>query len=242
MTTGLPIDLQKLPPQALDVIRYLGRIEGGAAPIDDIMAFTGLSERVCRKSIRRLVTRFYVEMPDVDYYMLTTSGHEAAATLRAYDGEEKMAPAPPAAVEPAAAPVVYHARRLSAFLPKELVERSTAQLRVGFDPPANASISLTKPARVILRLNAPNCDIQPVERPLEVPPGRPAGPAAFRLTPRQSGTVRVKIQVFQLVTLQELVPAGGMFFDLNVSDFPTPASAEFQALAITIRLHPGKAQ
>lgn len=262
MITSLPDDLQKLLPQALDVIRCLGRLEGGAAHLTDIMGHTGLSERVARKAIRRLITRGYTTMPDVDYYQLTANGHDAAATLRAYDGEEfdqiALAPEPnadgvlvetlaeiaasakPPIEEPAAQQAAQHIRRLSVFLPKELVERSTAQLRFGFEPPTGASAPLIKPARIILRLNAPNCDIEPVERPLEVPPGAAAGPAIFRITPRQTGTVRIRVQAFQLVTLETIVPVGGMFFDLDVAGFPTPDSAEFKALATPVRLHPGQ--
>jgi hypothetical protein len=91
---------------------------------------------------------------------------------------------------------------------------------------------------VILRLSAPGCDVLPVERPLEVAIKAAAGPVSFRVTPRRAGLVRLKIEVYQLVTLKELRPVGGMFFDLNVSGFPTPDSEEKKALGAIIRLFP----
>lgn len=83
--SGLPIDLQKLPPTALDVLRYLGTLEDGAWS-DEIMDGAGLSERGFGKAIRRLVTRYYVAMPEQGYYTLTTNGLDAVQTLREIDG------------------------------------------------------------------------------------------------------------------------------------------------------------
>lgn len=268
---GLPLELQKLPPQALDVIRYLGRLEGGATT-DQIIEDTGLSERSFGKAIRRLVTRYYVEMPAQGYYTLTASGQEAVRALREYDGhvpasvpadtstvEQLLAHEPPGdpPAEPDRAPhdathaapqdapqpeaVRWHKRRLSVFLPKELVERQPTRIRMGFDAPVPDAVPLTRPARVILRVSAPGCDVEPVERPLEVAAGAAAGPLDFRITPRLAGAVRVRVEIFQLVALDELIAAGGMFFDRNISGFPTPGSAEFQTLAAAIRLHPGQA-
>ncbi len=242
----LPLELQKLPPQALDVIRYLGTEEDGGADIDTILNGTGLSERAFGKAIRRLVTRYYVEMPDTGYYVLTERGFEAVDELRVYDGDE---PAPPAdaPVSPAETPAppeispepeVRPIRRLSVFLPKELVSDSTTALRIGFDAPAPDQARLAQPGRLILRLSAPGCDVEPVERPLEVPVHAAAGPVQFRITPRQSGTVRVKVAAYQLVSQGDLRMVGGMFFDRPVAGFPTPGSVEFQTLGTTVALIP----
>lgn len=80
----LPADLQRLPPQALDLIRFLG-LYNEPLFIDDIMQGTGLSSRVLRKWIRRLVTRYYVEMQAAEYYILTPNGRQAVQTLREHD-------------------------------------------------------------------------------------------------------------------------------------------------------------
>ena len=145
----LPPDLQKLPPQALDVIRYLDTHDDQGT-VDEIIEGTGLSERGLRKAIRRLVTRFYADMPDQDFYRLTDKGREAAGELRAYDGENVPEATPAVVDAPPEAPtaqasdkenpagdVPRHARRMSMLVPKELVIRSTVTLRAGFDAPAH---------------------------------------------------------------------------------------------------------
>jgi DNA-binding MarR family transcriptional regulator len=240
-------DLQKLPPQALDVIRYLDTHDDQGT-VDEIIEGTGLSERGLRKAIRRLVTRYYADMPDQDFYRLTEKGKEAAGELRVYDGENvpaaldapSTAPTAQAADEETpAADVPRHARRMSVLVPKELVIRSAVTLRAGFDaPPADDPVPLQETGRVILRLSAPGCDVDPVERPLDVAVGGPAGPVSFRVTPRVEGPARLKIEGYQLVSLKDIRPIGGVFFDLNVAGFPTPDSAEVKALGAVMRLYP----
>jgi DNA-binding MarR family transcriptional regulator len=240
-------DLQKLPPQALDVIRYLDTHDDQGT-VDEIIEGTGLSERGLRKAIRRLVTRYYADMPDQDFYRLTEKGKEAAGELRVYDSEDVPAavdapsavPAAQAASEEApAADDPRHVRRMSVLVPKELVIRSAVTLRAGFDaPPAGDPVQLQETGRVILRLSAPGCDVEPVERPLDVAVGGPAGPVSFRVTPRIEGPARFKIEGYQLVSLKDIRPIGGVFFDLNVAGFPTPDSAEVKALGAVMRLYP----
>jgi hypothetical protein len=229
----LPPEVQKLPPEALDVLRYLGLHPDGAS-IDDILDGTGLSERGFGKAIRRLVTRFYVEMPDQSFYRMTASGQQAADAVRVFDEEET--PAAPGADMIAK---LTHTRQLAVVGPKELIAGAQSVLRVGFSAPADAQHPLKESGRVILRLSAPGCDVEPVERPLEVATDAPAGPARFRVMARKTGSVRVKVEAFQLMALDELQPVGGVFFDLSVASFPTPASGEVQALGATVRLHPG---
>lgn len=230
----LPDDLQKLPPPALDVLRFLGTVNDGAAS-ETIMGGTGISERTFGKAIRRLVTRYYVAMPTQGYYTLTESGIAAANTLRDLDGEP---PAPEDAAPAQTSQAVRHPRRVSVFLPKELIERTTSRLLLGFDRPGGGPV-LRQPARVIVRMRAPDCDIAPVERPIEVPRKGTAGPVDFRIRPHTTGTLRVRIEAFQLIADGTLSPVGGMVFDLPVAGFPTPESAEFQTLAATLWLHPG---
>lgn len=253
---SLSIELQRLLPQALDVIRYLATREEGAS-VEEIMRGTGLGERICGKAIRRLVTRYYADMISPGVYRLSARGREAAQELHAYDGDTlRLDLDAPSATLPSTAlpdltpmtladqreafePPPVHRRRVSVFVQKELVIRSTAILRAGFDSPHPDESALREPARAILRLSAPGCDIQPAERPVEIPMQGAAGPLQFRLTPRLEGTVRIRLEVFQLVTVGDLVPAGGMYFDLKVAEFPTPGSAEFQTLGVLVRLEPG---
>lgn len=263
----LPADLQRLPPQALDLIRYLGTQDQGAS-VDTIIDGTGLSERMFRKSIRRLVTRYYVEMPADEFYRLTASGRQAASTLRDYDGADPAATDPTAAARfadrggaddgPARSPAapraqsapavsagapdsIYHARRLVIVMTRELVSHSSAILKIGFDRPAADAGPLRQPGRIVLRVSAPGCDVEPVERPLDVTAAGPAGPVEFRVMPRREGSQRIKVEAYQLVTSQDFRLVGGLYVDLNVAGFPTPGSGEIRALGAMVRLHPGAA-
>lgn len=236
-------EIQRLLPQALDVIRFLKTRPDGAT-IEDIMEGTGFSERTTGKSIRRLVTRYFAEMPVQGVYVLSKKGRAAAEELGDYSGpiafgeEEADEPAPEAPARAASKPaprIEPHPRRLTLVLPSELVIRSTAVVRAGFDAPAAGQPALRQPGRLILRLIAPHCDIIPAERPLEVPQQATAGPVQFQITPRREGLMRVRIEAFQLVE-HDLRPVGGMVFELNVASFPTPRSTDFQTLAATIRL------
>ncbi len=256
---SLPVELQRLLPQALDVIRYLAT-RNEAVAVDDMVVGTGLSERTLGKSIRRLVTRFYVEMPAQGYYRLTVKGKQAAQDIRMFDGDTLILPAepeselpaarvapapeirrtaapPPVVAAPAPSHIERQARRLSIFTPKEMVIRSTISLRAGFEAPRAGQPALQQSARIVLRLSAPGCDVDPNERPVEVASSTSVGPLQFRVTPRLEGPVRLKLEAFQLVTPRELLAVGGMFFDLNVAGFPTPLSAEFQTLGAMVQFY-----
>ena len=135
---SVPPELQRLPPQALDVLRYLTACEDGTASADVIMAGAGLSTIGLGKGIRRLVTGRYVAMTAPGTYTLTARGREAA---------EALLPADPAPGQ---------ARRLSVFTPCELAAGSPALLRAGFDPPDRDQPPPTEAVPVILRLHAPD--------------------------------------------------------------------------------------
>ncbi|MBN2303262.1 MAG: hypothetical protein JXQ72_02215 [Anaerolineae bacterium] len=253
---SLPVELTRLPPQALDLLRYLGTCDR-AMSVEEIMDGTGFSERGFRKWIRRLVTRYFAAMPATDYYELTPKGHQAAESLREFDGADPAAATGVAAestfdsdedadADSGAVPVLaaaqkdnFHPRQLAVMIPKELVQRSETVLRAGLGGPTANGAPLIQPGRVVLRVSAPGCDVKPVERPLDVDMGGPAGPVEFLLVPRKTGTARIKIEMYQYVTMQDRRLMGGIYFDLNVAGFPTPASGDMQALGANVELHPG---
>ncbi len=233
----LPPDIRKLPSKALDVLRFLGTQPAGAS-VDAIITGTGLSDRGCRKAIRRLVTRYYLEMPEREYYVLSARGQEAVQILREFDNAETFPTAPPETTQTRP----EHARRLSVFLPKALVVGLKARFQAGFGPPLPEGAPLRQAARLALRLNMPHCDVQPTEHRLQIEPKQGAvGPISFRVLPRRAQTVRVKLSVYQWVATQEWLPLGGMFFDLSVTELPTPSSAALQTLAVVVRMYTGEA-
>jgi hypothetical protein len=222
MCAVMPIlsDLEKLPPQALDVLRYLATCEAGTASADAIMAGTGLSAIGLGKGVRRLVTGRYIAMTAAGAYELTTLGQRAADELRA--------------AEPA--PALPATRRLSVFVPCALALGASALLRAGFDLPAADQSASVEAVPVILRLRAPGCDVSPAEQPLTVPPDAPSSPVRFRVTPYQEGMLRLSLEVLPAGGAGPSRPSGGIYFDLSVEPFPTPACAEFQALGAAVAL------
>lgn len=216
-------DLEKLPPQALDVLRYLAACETGMASADAIMAGAGLSAIGLGKGVRRLVTGRYIAMTAAGTYELTTLGQRAADALRA-------AELPPALPE---------TRRLSVFVPRALAVGASALLRAGFDPPAADQPSFVEAVPVILRLRAPGCDVSPAEQAVTVPPDAPSSPVRFRVTPYQEGPLRFNLEVLPAGGAGPSRPSGGLYFDLNVEPFPTSACAEFQALGAAVALPGG---
>lgn len=244
----LPDDLQKLPPDAPEIIRYLAGQPQGAA-VAAILAGTGIGERSFGKAIRRLVTRFYVTMPAPGVYTLTAIGREAAALLGPAPAAspEQTLVAPPAPSTPADAPsevapaaprpaaLLRHPRRLSTFLPRELIQQMPTQVQVGFGPAGTAAPPLAAPLPVQLRLDAPGCEVTPAERMLEVGMGA-VGPAVFRLTPHIAGPLRLTVTVLQALGTGALVATGSMFFEVRVAAQPTPASAAFVTFTAEVRL------
>lgn len=225
----LPDDLERLPPQALEVIRFLAGQPDGAST-EAIISGAGISERACGKALRRLVTRYYVSMPAQGFYRLTPTGHEAAALLGPPISSAEPERAPEDPPEP-----VRQVRRLSAFLPRELVQHMPTQVRVGLDPAPPDAPALSEPLRLVLRLSAPECEVVPVEAPLEVGAGA-AGPIVFRITPGRAGSLRLTITVLQPLTPTGLIPTGRMFFEMGVATVPSPASAAFVTFGAPVRL------
>src|SRR4051794_16867573 len=126
---SLPYQLQKLPPEALDVLRYLGNAPAGNA--DELAAGTKLAGRVIGKAIRRLVNYDYIALGADAKYQLTTDGkiavqqiaeHDAASARGGMDKPQQDTPKVP--------------RRLAVVLPRTLVAGRPADLYIGVNPPA----------------------------------------------------------------------------------------------------------
>lgn len=225
-------DLQRLPPQALTIIRFLAGRE--CATADDITGATGLSNRAFGKALRALITRRFAEMSQPGVYRLSERGRQALETVgeAAPDDPAPVADAPAVSVEVPAAPARRDERRLSVLVAREWVRHLPAKLMVGFDAAPQAAAS--GPAQpLILRVQASGCLIDPSEHALDVPARKPAGPVQFRLTPHEGGAIRVRVEVHQNGAL-----VGGLFFEVPVTDLPTPLSAQFHALGAMVPLAP----
>lgn len=225
-------DLERLPPQAVTVLRCLAAQGGRPVSVEAIAADTGLSAVGVGKGIRPLVTRRYATMTQPGHYVLTPAGQEAArglARIPPVDAAEQ----PPAQAQRTGR---VHTRRLSAFAPCELSLGAPSSLRVGFDPPDPAQPPLPVPRTIRLRLRADGCDVTPAEVQVELSPQGVGGPVRFRVIPQVAGTRRFRLEVLEADSGGNRRLLGGMYFDLNVAEFPTPACAQFQALGADVSL------
>jgi hypothetical protein len=227
---SLPFNLQKLPPEALDVLRFLGKTAGGATT-EAIEEGTGLASRPVGKAIRRLVTADYISL-GFSGYELTTDGKVAVQDLAAFDGTSGAAT--PAKSEPPAPTI---ARRLIAVVPRSLAVGQSANMIVGVNPPAGSDGALSDAARLELKIRAQGGALSADNITLEVPPNAAAKPDTVNLTPAEAGkTMRVRIDAFQAFDFDRLEPVGGMYFDLPVAANGAQSDATNRAVGIDLKL------
>ena len=219
----LPFSLQKLPPEALNALRYLGKTP--AATTDDLGAGTGLGSRLAGKAIRRLINAGYIFLAPDDTYQLTTDGKLATQQIAEYDQETPPADSGQPAPEPVGSQAQVQApvqRHLSVVMPRRLPAGHTSDIYVGISPPTGEQ-RLPGAARIELRAGAAGGAISPGNLWLEVPPDKAAPPGKFSLTPAQPGqAIRVRLDAFQMFGFDQLEPLGGIYFDAHVSTDSTP--------------------
>src|SRR5438046_4617226 len=120
---SLPFNLQKLPPEALDVLRYMGK-KGSSATSDDLEAGTGIAARSIGKAIRRLVNYDYISLGADGGYQLTSDGQIAIKQIADYD------------IATSGAQTIAHVerkiqRRLTVVMPRACVAGKATDLFIG---------------------------------------------------------------------------------------------------------------
>ena len=78
----MPYNLQTLPPEAVDILRFYSASDLDTAHADEIVDGANLSDRGFGKGIRRLVTKSYLVMSSDQVYRLTDAGKRVIAELR----------------------------------------------------------------------------------------------------------------------------------------------------------------
>src|SRR5438132_8718344 len=126
---SLPFHLQKLPAEALDVLRYLGQTST-AASTDELEAGTKLPARSIGKAIRRLVNYDYIVLGASGAYQLTTDGKIAVQQIAEHDAGAGRSQA---SRQTQAASNVQ--RRLAIVLPRTLVAGQATDVYIGINPP-----------------------------------------------------------------------------------------------------------
>lgn len=208
----LSFQLRALPPDALDIIRFLGTLDDPLAHANTIADEVGLSDRSLGKAIRRLVTKGYLQMGIDQMYRLTEQGERAARELVVYDAESGGADSE------SESPVVLQVERQAVLvISQPLMAGQPAQFYVGFQPAANGQ-RLNDSAQIAMRVFILNGEPdQPQEAILEL--GNEPDYHAFAITPGLYRQARIRLQVFQLgPNPDDIEDCGGMYIDPAVTD------------------------
>jgi hypothetical protein len=227
----MPSNLQNLPPEVLDVLRFYGATGQTSAHADEIIERTGLSDRGFGKAIRRLVTSTYLVMDGDQVYRLSDAGRRAVGDVLEYDLDTP----PQDRVTSSAAASGQRAvtRRLVLVAPAELKPNEPATVQIGF---AGAEFGgpLSGPAPIVVRFSALHAEAAPpTETTLQV--NNEPVQAAFRVTPGVFTTARLRVELLQSDEFgYELEPCGGMYVDVPVSAAGSPERAA-HGVSVAIR-------
>ncbi len=221
---ALPLNLQKLLPEMLDVLRFLGARETAARTID-IETGLQMSERVVLKSIRRLINFNLIQFDEVKGYSCTSEGKRAYAALLEHDKAPKT--------DQKQNTQEKVLRRLTAVIPAALELGKPSSFFIGIDPP-NGSIPALDTVTIDLKIQVLGGAIQPGTASLTVPPDKAAAPARLTVVANVSDKpVRVKIDAYQAFQIAELKVAGRLYFDIPVKQ---AAAAGKRAVAVDLEL------
>ncbi|MDW8171654.1 MAG: winged helix DNA-binding protein [Anaerolineae bacterium] len=207
MTAQLPLHLKKLEPlpSALDILRYLGSLNGVAVDAEDICAALNISQIRFSKAIKRLVTTRYLNMKSNRTYELTELGRESVEELRVYDAEADSRGDYGGMIR----------REAFLALPRTLTSGKVSPLLVGIAPDPKARLNgITD---LVLRISALYADLSSGDELIQL--GNGASRLALEVTPQAYNQARIKLQVFQLAPDgEDLTNCGGMYVDVDVTE------------------------
>jgi hypothetical protein len=229
---AMPYHLQRLPREALEVLRFMLTQE--AVNAAQMEAGTGLSPRLVGRAIRRLVNFDQIEMRD-GLYVLTTDGKITGRQLLDYEASRT---ADDTGLN--AADNVY-IRRLTVVTPRIMRANVTSDMFIGVNPPSPGDMQLPEFIHLDVRVSAVGGALSLLQFSLNIPPDKAAAPCRVSLTPAQAGRpVRVRIDVYQTIDLDESQPLGGMYFDVKVPTQPDPDERAVRAVGMDLMLKPPK--
>jgi hypothetical protein len=226
----MPYNLQRLPREALEVLRFMLTQQEAVSPAQ-IEAGAGLHTRLVGRAIRRLVNYDQIEMPArrSGTYVLTEDGRITARQLLEYEAAQHSA-----GKQDGVAAKVY-LRRLTVVVPRALRADVPSVIYVGVNPPTSGDPVLPEAAQLSLRLSAVGGALSAQQLSLSVPPDKAAAPSRLNLVPAQAGRpVRVRMDAYQLIDLDEAHPLGGMYFDVKAPLTPDPDDKSVRAVGIDL--------
>lgn len=222
----LPYHLKTLEPLtgALDILRYLVLQSDYSATVEELQEALGIGAVTFGKAIRRLVTKSYVQMDSAESYRLTDTGRRAAEELLDYET------APDKGGTSSSASVGVPAR-LVLVADQPLIAGQKADIQVG--AMLEAPQDLPEGADLLVRLSAIHAEPGQTQDASFMLTDTPQS-RTFSLTPQPYTAVRVRVEVYQmLLDGEEVVPCGGLYVDLPVSEHKT-ASSERAAYGVSL--------
>ena len=226
---SLSFNLQRLPPEAISVLRFLGN-RGAAASSHDMEAGLDIGARAVGRAIRRLVNYSLIQMDFNGAYQLTTDGR------RAYQQMTDMEARAPSTVStgPSSAQIT---RRLTVVVPHAASETQPVTLFIGVNPANGTAPHLNTNTQLELRLSVIGGTLSQGSLSLDVPPERAAAPVAITVMAQPNArTMRVRVDAFQVIDADRVDPAGDMYFDIPVRNKSTPADSTRRAVGTDLAL------
>ena len=227
---SLSFNLQRLPPEALSVLRFLGR-QASAVSTRDMELALNLSPRAVGRAIRRLVNYSLIQMDYNGWYQLTGDGRRAYEQM--IDHESRATQGVTAVTETQMAHVI---RRLTVVLPPNAIGAQPVTLYFGVNPSSGNSI-LSQPAQVELRLDVIGGTLSTNKVSLDIPPQRAATPTTVTVTAQPTARkVRVRVDAFQIRDIDRVDEVGNMYFDIPVRTQSIPEDSTRRAVGTDLTL------
>lgn len=216
---GILDDGQNLFPEAKEILLYMGRhgVERGDA--GRLTQGAGLTDRGFSKGIKQLTTHKFLTMGADRIYQLSPKGASAI---------QKLMVAPSAAYAVSAAKIAYD---LCAVVPDQISAGQSVKAQIGLSPLNNQLPG--ENCQIMLRLNATAAQVTPQETVLTVSPQNAIAVTEITLTPAPNQvSIRLRIEAYQIMEMDEIGIAGGMYVDVPVGN----TGGNIRALHIPVNL------
>lgn len=219
---SLPYELTTIPPQALEVLRFLGRANVDTADADELTAGANLSEKGFSKAIKRLVTKGYLTMGEARTYHLTPKGFKAIEDIQEYDINA------PQNIQIAQDSITYD---LCAVIPSTIAAQQKISIQVGLEP---QGIEIpAQETQLVLRFEVVDGEVSPREAVVAVSSSQSMAHTSVELKPNPNKSqLRFRIEAFQLNDIDGLEVAGGMYIDIPIGSTASEVKAFHTAIAL----------
>ncbi len=225
----LPLSLEKLPPEVVRVLRYMGTQSGALTP-QQIDLGTNLGARLVGKAIRRLVNYDFIQIGANNSYHVTTDGKSVIQQLDEHEGGTPDDQFTGASFD---GPVQ---RRLTVVMPRVFAAGRPTDIYFGVNPP-DTDVRLPGSMHIELKVSANAGNLSSGSISLEVPGNSAAKPGKISLMPQVAGkVVRVRVDAFQTTKTYAAEALGGIYFDVQVAAEGAGQDATSRAVGMDLLL------